>query len=216
MNPISILIVDDHPMMREALAISLQTESDMEVIGQASDGLLGIQLFQTLQPDVVLMDLLLPGMSGLDAIAEIIGSHPEAKILVLSSLEDEANILAAVQAGAIGYFPKTAPRPYLLEAIRRVADGVPYMPSGITSKLFKSLRAMKSPASQSAENEPLTARQQQVLILMGEGRSDGEIAETLCITETTVRAHIHNLLQRLNLQTRSQAVAYAHAQRKDH
>jgi DNA-binding NarL/FixJ family response regulator len=213
MEKITILIVDDHPLMREALAIALQEEPDLEVIAEASDGISGVEMFQQLNPDVVLMDLLLPGLNGLGAISQIIASHPRAKILVLSSLEDEENILAAVQAGALGYFPKTAPRVYLMEAIRKVADGVPYLPAGIAAKLFKSLREMKTPAIEDQSNEKLTPRQQQILHLMGEGRTDDKIAQTLHITETTVRAHIHNILQRLNLENRSQAVAYANHQR---
>jgi two-component system, NarL family, response regulator LiaR len=209
MDHIKILIVDDHPMMREALKAALLEESDMEVLGDASDGNEALKQIAVLKPDVILMDLLMPGMGGMEAISEIFGANPQAKILVLTSLEDEEKILAAVQAGALGYFPKTAPREYLLEAIRKVADGVPYLPAGITLKLFKSLRAAKKIGPAIAYQEPVTLRQKEILALLGEGRSDQEIGKILHLEEPTVRSHVHNIIQRLGLENRSQAVAYA-------
>jgi NarL family two-component system response regulator LiaR len=210
MKKIKILIVDDHPMMREALQTALADEPDLEVIGEASNGLEALELVQKLTPDLILMDLLMPQMNGLEAVTRILKEQPQVKIMVVSSLEDEGKILDAVQAGALGYFPKSAPRAYLLEGIRKVADGVPYLPAGIAAKLFKGLREMKSaPAQRSAIDEPLTGRQDEILVLVGEGRSDREISETLHLTEATVRSHIHNILQRLGLETRAQLVAYA-------
>jgi DNA-binding NarL/FixJ family response regulator len=129
MNKIKILIVDDHPMMREALRTAFEGEDDLEMIGEAPDAIKALKMLEVLKPDVIMMDMLLPEMSGLEAIQKIIGNDPGAKILVLSSMEDEERIVSAIQAGALGYFPKTAPREYLLEAIRKVADGLPYMPA---------------------------------------------------------------------------------------
>lgn len=208
MKMINILIVDDHPMMREALATALEEEPGLSVVGEASDGLQAVELFDELRPDLVMMDLLLPGIDGLKAAAQIRAIDPQAKIIVVSSLEDQENILAAIQSGALGYFPKSAPRQHLLEAIRKVADGVPYMPAGITTKLFQSIREMKAASNSSQPAQTLTPRQQQILVLLGEGRSDTEIANILKIAEATVRTHVHNILQRLDLDTRSQAVAY--------
>ena len=140
--------------------------------------------------------------------------HPQIKILVISSLEDDGKILAAVQAGALGYFPKTAPRAYLLEAIRKVADGVPYLPAGIATKLFKGIRDMKAPLpGRRAADEPLTSRQDEVLDLIGEGKSDEEIAETLHLTEATIRSHVHHIIRRLGVKNRAQAVAYVNRPR---
>lgn len=215
MNHIKILIVDDHPMMREALRTALADEKDMQVIGEASNGMEGVKSAEKLAPDVIIMDLLMPVMNGLEAIAEIRTANPQAKILVSTSLEDEEKVFAAIQAGALGYFPKTAPRTYLLEAIRKVADGIPYLPSGIAQKLFNGIRKLKAPsAGRSAIDEPLTIRQEEILALLGEGRSDQEIARTLHLTEATVRSHIHRILQRLGLESRAQAVAYANGHRK--
>jgi two-component system, NarL family, response regulator LiaR len=213
MDQIKILVVDDHPMMREALLTALNEESDMQVIGEATNGLEAIQLAEALKPDVILMDLLMAGMDGLEAIAGICAANPKAKVLVVTSLEDEDKVMAAIQAGALGYFPKTAPRAYLLEAIRKVADGIPYLPSGIAVKLFKGLREMKSPRYQGPDgddlNEPLTSRQEEILALLGEGRSDPEIGKILHIEEATVRSHVHRILQRLGIENRAQAVAFA-------
>lgn len=213
MKKIKILIVDDHPMMREALMTALGDEADMEVIGEAADGVEGTKLAMKLKPDVILMDLLMPGMGGLEAIASICEITPDAKILVVTSLEDEEKVLGAIQAGALGYFPKTAPRPFLLEAIRKVADGIPYLPAGIAQKLFKGIRGTKA-SGRSAIDEPLTARQDEILALLGEGKSDHEIGKTLHLEESTVRSHVHRILQRLGVENRTQAVAYANRTRK--
>jgi len=215
MDHIKLLIVDDHPMMREALVTALTEEKDMEVISEASSGIEGIKLAEECRPDVILMDLLMPGMDGLEAIGRILEASPQAKILVVTSLEDEDKILGAIQAGALGYFPKTAPRAYLLEAIRKVADGIPYLPSGIALKLFKSIRGMKVPSSGKSDiDELLTSRQEEILALLGEGRSDQEIAKTLHLEDATVRSHVHRILQRLGVESRAQAVAYANGHRK--
>jgi DNA-binding NarL/FixJ family response regulator len=208
MDKISVLIADDHPMMREALKMSFAEESDIEVIGEASNGIEALKLLETLKPDVVMMDLLMPEMNGLETIHRIIDSDSQAKVLVLSSMEDEERVLAAIQAGALGYFPKTAPRAYLLDAIRKVADGIPYMPSGITLKLFQGLRKIRTIPAEDAQIS-LTVRQQEILSLMAEGISDEEIGRTLHLQESTVRAHVHHILQRLGLETRTQAIAYA-------
>jgi NarL family two-component system response regulator LiaR len=196
--------------MREALMTALEDELGIQVVGEANNGIEALQLADELAPDVILMDLLMPGMDGLEAIAKLQESHPQIKIMVVSSLEDKEKILAAVQAGALGYFPKTAPRSYLLEAINKVADGVPYLPAGIAAKLFKGIREMRtSLPGRSAVDEPLTLRQGEVLALLGEGKSDQEIGEILHLTEATVRSHVHRIIQRLGVENRAQAVAYA-------
>lgn len=214
MDKIRLLIIDDHPMMREALITALADEKDMVVVGEAGDGIEGIRLVDECRPDVILMDLLMPGMDGLEAMARMIRTNPDARILVVTSLEDEDKILAAIQAGALGYFPKTAPRIYLLEAIRKVADGIPYLPSGIALKLFKSVRGMKNSVGKNPPDEPLTPRQEEILALMGEGRSDQEIGRRLHLEEATVRSHVHRIIQRLGVENRAQAVAYANGRRK--
>ena len=214
MEYIKILIVDDHPMMRDALQMSLAGEIDLQVIGEASNGIEALKLLETLKPDVILMDLLMPQMDGLETIGQIFKSNPHAKIMVLSSMEDEERVVSAVQAGALGYFPKSAPRQYLLEAIRKIADGVPYMPAGITMKLFQGMRRTKTVPSFETQIT-LTQRQQEILSLLAEGKPDDEIGKTLHLQESTVRAHVHHILQRLGLKNRSQAVAYTNKYQKD-
>ena len=214
MEYIKILIVDDHPMMRDALQMSLAGETDLQVIGEASNGIEALKLLETLKPDVILMDLLMPQMDGLETIGQIFKSNPHAKIMVLSSMEDEERVVSAVQAGALGYFPKSAPRQYLLEAICKIADGVPYMPAGITMKLFQGMRRTKTVPSFETQIT-LTQRQQEILSLLAEGKPDDEIGKTLHLQESTVRAHVHHILQRLGLKNRSQAVAYTNKNQKD-
>ena len=210
MKQIKILIVDDHPMMREALRTALMEEPGLEVIGEASNGMEAIAMTSEIHPDVILMDLLMSGMDGLEATTRILAADANARVLVVTSLEDEEKILAAIQAGALGYFPKTAPRTFLLEAIHKVADGIPYLPSGMARKLFQGIRGLKIPSLEdTTDGEPLTARQEEILKLMGEGRSDQEIGQTLHLEVGTVRSHIHHILQRLGMENRSQLVAYA-------
>ncbi len=207
---IKILIVDDHPMMREALKTTFLTEKDLTVIGEAGSGEEALLMLETLAPDLILMDILLPRMDGVETTVQIKKRFSTAKILMLTSLEDEIRVLSAVQAGALGYFPKTASRDYLLEAIRKVADGIPYMPNGITLKLFQALQKNKLVQVNDDSQITLTARQLEVLTLMAEGHSDNYISQVLHLEESTVRAHIHQLIQRLGLENRTQAVAYAH------
>lgn len=213
MTKIRIVIADDHPMMREALVTALEDEASFEIVGEAENGIEAIQLAEKLKPDIVLMDLLMPGMDGLEAISKLLEIQPEAKILVVTSLEDQEKVIAAVQAGALGYFPKTAPRTYLLEAIKKVADGIPYLPSGIAKKLFQGIRELKTrPHTINPQETILTPRQEEILSLLGEGRTDREISEILHLSEATVRSHVHSIVQRLGVDNRAQAVAYAHRQ----
>lgn len=210
MDKIRILIADDHPMMREALVTALEDEADLQVVGEANTGIEALKMAAVLEPDVILMDMLMPEMNGVEAITKLQETHPQIKIMAVTSLEDEEKILEAVQAGALGYFPKTAPRTYLLEGIRKVADGIPYLPAGIAVKLFKGIREMIRPVpGRSAVDEPLTTRQAELMALIGEGRSDREISEILHLSEATVRSHLHHIQQRLGLESRAQVIAYA-------
>ncbi len=216
MKQIRIMITDDHPMMREALSTALEDEPGLMIVGQASSGVEAVALLGECKPDVILMDLLMPDMDGLEAIRNIVQMDPQAHIMVVTSLEDEEKIIAAIQAGALGYFPKTAPRSFLLDAIRKVADGVPYLPAGIAQKLFSGLRKMQTgPLERRAVEEPLTGRQEEILVLLGQGLTDAEISSALHLSEATVRSHIHHILQRLNLETRAQASVYANNHKKE-
>ncbi len=214
MKPLTIMIVDDHPLMREALRTALLSERRLKTVCEADSGEEAVELFRIHRPNLILMDLLMPGMSGVETIRQMVEEDPSVKILVVTSLEDEDKIYAAVQAGALGYFPKTAPRSFLIEAIYKVADGVPYLPAGIAQKLFKRLRTMPFVPDEGAAGRTLTLRQEEIVDLMGEGQTDQQISNSLHLSEVTVRSHIHNILQRLNLETRSQVVAYANGRKR--
>ena len=209
MNKTKILIVDDHPLMREALRAAVEDEPDMQIVGEAYDGNKAIVMARELTPDVILMDLLMPDIDGLEATVTILAHQPQIKILVLTSLSNENKVVAAVQAGALGYITKEAPRAELLQAIRRMAAGEPVLPPEIALKLFSGIRRTKTVPTEDELIKLLTPRQEEVLALLGEGRSDQEIAQTLHISQATVRTHIHHILDRLGLENRTQAVAYA-------
>jgi len=214
MSPINVLIVDDHPMMRAALRMALSGESDMRAVGEACNGAQALSLLmgqpEEVAPDVILLDLLMPGMDGLDTMAHILEARPEAKVLVFTSLEDQEQVLAAIQAGALGYLSKSASHASLIEAIRSVARGAPYLPEEIALKLMHGVRMLSvGPSSSKAGESVLTSRQQRVLALIGEGHTDLEIGKILHIEPPTVRAHIHNILQRLDLETRAQLAVYS-------
>lgn len=215
MKKIKVMITDDHPMMREALRTALEEEPGMMICCEASNGAEAVVMAGEHCPDVILMDLLMAEMDGLEAIRKILEKDPQAHIMVVTSLEDEDKVIAAVQAGALGYFPKTAPRSFLMEGIRRVADGAPYLPSGITQKLMNGVRKMKTdPSTQSVVEASLTGRQEEILALLGEGKTDAQISKILHLSEATVRSHIHHILQRLGVETRTQAVVFANQQKK--
>lgn len=220
MDRIRVLIVDDHPLMREALCAAVRAETDMEVAGEAAGGREAVEQARALQPDVTVMDLLMPDMDGLQAIAAIREENPEALILALTSSTEESKVLAAVQAGALGYLLKDAQHNELIEAIRQVSQGEPHLPPRVALKLIHSVRReppdTPPPPGEPAPDRPierLTPRQTEVLDLLGQGLSNSEIAEALYVSEATVRSHIYHIVGKLGLAGRSQAVAYAVRQR---
>lgn len=205
---IRVLIVDDHPLMREALATAIGDEPDMQVVGDATNGVDAAARVRALKPDVTVMDLFLPRQSGLDAVVEIRADDPEARILALTSSTDDAMVLAAIQAGVLGYLMKDSPREELLQAIREVSRGNTFLPPQIARKLANGIRTSRRPEPPQPI-EPLTERELEVLRLLGDGASNKQIAQALGVSEGTVRTHVHNLLGKLGLENRSQAILYA-------
>ncbi len=205
---IRILVVDDHPLMREALCMAIEDETDMQVVGEAANGEDAVRQARALNPDVTVMDLFMPRQGGLEAIAQIKREDANARMIALTSSTDETMVLAAVQAGVLGYLMKDSQREELLHAIREVSRGNTFLPPAIAQKLANSVREQKK-EKPAPPVEPLTDREIQVLGLIGQGTSNKEIAQLLNVSEGTVRTHVHNLLGKLGLANRNQAILYA-------
>ncbi|MCE1253742.1 MAG: response regulator transcription factor [Anaerolineae bacterium] len=204
-EPIKVLVVDDHPIVRRGLITEINLDREMLVIGEATDGLEAIAQYQELKPDVVLMDIIMPNMDGIQATKHIINSNPDARILILTSYVDEEKILEAVKAGALGFIYKDKHPDEVLAAIRDVANEVPVLAPTITRKLMRDSRTKKS---ESLENE-LTDRELEVLKRVAQGIPYKEIALHMDVREATIRAHVSNILGKLYLSNRSQLVLYA-------
>lgn len=203
---IRILITDDHAVVREGLRTLIGTEPGMEVIGEAADGVEAVRKACDLKPDVILMDMAMPRMGGLEAIHKIKEQCPDAKILVLTSFSDDETVFPAIKAGAIGYLLKNTSPDRLLKAIRDVHQGKPSMSSDIATKLMHEIqRKSELPPT----DDPLTDREMDVLKLVAQGITNQEIAEELVISEGTVRTHVSNILSKLHLANRTQAALYA-------
>ena len=206
METIRILLADDHPIVREGLRALIATEPGMLVVGEAQDG--GEALFKarSLQPDVILLDLVMPRKDGLAAISEITHDLPGARILVLTSFAEDEYVFSALKAGAMGYLLKDASPQELLEAIRAVYRGESSLHPAIARKV---LREFTRPADPPARATSLTEREGEILLLVAQGLSNKAIAEQLVVSERTVRSHVSNILQKLHLHSRTQAALYA-------
>lgn len=205
-EPIRVLIADDHAIVREGLRTLIDTEPGMEVVGEAEDGVEAVQKVCDLEPDVILIDIVMPRMNGLEAIQEIKRQCPEMHILVLTSFSDDVMVFPAIKAGALGYLLKNTSPERLLNAIRDVHQGRPSMSPDIAKKLMLELqRTSDLPSTE----EPLTEREMDVLRLVAQGLSNQEIAESLVIGLGTVRTHVSNILAKLHLANRTQAALYA-------
>ena len=203
---IRILVTDDHAVVREGLRTLIGTEPGMDVVGEAADGIEAVQQACELNPDVILLDMVMPRMGGLEAIQEIKSQCPEAHILVLTSFSDDETVFPAIKAGALGYLLKNTSPDRLLSAIRDVHQGIPSISSDIATKLMRELqRTSDLPPTK----EPLTEREMDVLKLVARGLTNQEIAKNLVIAEGTVRTHVSNILSKLHLANRTQAALYA-------
>jgi DNA-binding NarL/FixJ family response regulator len=198
LTPIRVLIADDHPVVRSGLAMIIQYSEGIETIAEASTGAEAVQLYRQHQPDVVLMDLKMPEMGGVDAIAAIRQECPEARIIVLTTYDGDEDIYRGLSAGARGYLLKNVTRQELLEAIRQVHSGRKYIPAEVGARLTER---MNSPQ--------LTERERQVLLKMTEGLNNQEIANALNISEGTIKFHVNGILRKLNVSDRTQAVLVA-------
>ena len=205
---IHILIVDDHAIVRDGIRSLLTTIPDIDVVGEAGNGREAITHFTRYQPDVVLMDLVMPDMDGIQAIQAIIEKQPDAKILVLTSFSTDDKVFPAIKAGASGYLLKDSDSDELVRSIHEVQRGESSIDPKIARKL---LRELAEPPAKPQPNDvdPLTVRELEVLKLVAQGQSNAEIAENLVISEGTVRTHVSNILGKLHLASRTQATLYA-------
>ena len=203
---IHILIVDDHAIVREGLRTLIAAKPGMELVGEAKDGVEAVTMAAALQPDVILMDMLMPRKDGLAAISDIIQDNPDARILVLTSFDDDDRVFSAIKAGALGYLLKDSSPQQLLQAIRDVYHGRSSLHPTIALKV---IRELNQPSDLPPTDEPLTEREVETLRLIAQGLPNQQIAEQLSISERTVGKHVSNILEKLHLANRTQAALYA-------
>ena len=204
MEKIKVLIADDHTVVRKGIRALLETEPGIEVVGEARDGEDALHKALALKPDVVLMDLVMPVMDGVQATRALKEKLPGAKVLVLTSFAEDRRIVAAIEAGAAGYLLKDSSPEDLVRAIREVHRGESSLHPAVAQRLISRLRGGEEP-----KREPLTERETKVLSLIARGLSNREIAKALSISEPTVRTHVSNILRKLSLKSRTQAALYA-------
>lgn len=203
---IRVLVADDHAIVRKGIRALLATEPDMEVVGEAADGQEAIVGSEKMRSDVVVMDLSMPSMNGVEAIRRIAARQPDVRVLVLTSFTGNGQIFPAIEAGALGYLLKDSALEELVQGIRRVYHHEPSLHPTIARRLLQRL-AIHSEGS--SVSDSLTEREMEVLQLVAQGRSNREIAAQLTISETTVRGHVSNILTKLHLSSRTQAALYA-------
>ncbi|MFC0215209.1 response regulator [Paenibacillus chartarius] len=203
---IKVLLVDDHEMVRIGLAAVLGTEDGIEVVGEASNGMEGIRLAQEYRPDVVLMDLVMEGMDGIETTKKLLQEHPDCKVIVLTSFLDDEKMYPVLEAGAFSYLLKTSRASEIAQAIRSAAKGQSVLESQVASKLMNRFRQPKPAA---APHEELTDREMEVLKLIASGKSNQEVADELFIGIKTVKFHVTNVLAKLGVEDRTQAAIYA-------
>jgi DNA-binding NarL/FixJ family response regulator len=205
-TPIRVLIVDDHSVVRTGLRVFLDLQDDMDVVGEAADGSEGVAMARRLEPDVVLMDLLMPNMDGITAIGRIKEERPMTEIVTMTSFIEEEKVTSALEAGASGYVLKDAEAEEVAAAVRAAYAGEMHLDPAVAKLLAERMR--RKPANDELA-EPLTDREKDVLRLLGQGMSNKDIGATLFITERTARTYVSNILGKLGLASRTQAALYA-------
>ncbi len=199
---IRILITDDHKVVRQGLRMVLELDPDFEVVGEASNGEEVLRMARRLEPDVVLMDLLMPVMGGIEATGEIRRELPDTEVVALTSVLEDASVAGAIRAGAIGYLLKNTGADELRRAVRAAAAGQVQLAPEAAARLMREVRTPESP-------DALTEREMEVLKLLARGKADKQIARELSIGTSTVKSHVHSILAKLNVRSRTQAALYA-------
>lgn len=202
---IRVVFVDDHEMVRIGLSAYLSAQPDIEVVGEAGNGKEGVEISLKLRPDIILMDLVMDVMDGIEATKEILKEWPEAKIMIVTSFLDDDKVYPALEAGATSYVLKTSKASDIADAIRKTYSGHTILEPEVTGKLMNRMRR----PSEQPLHTTLTEREKEVLLLMAEGKTNQEIADELFIALKTVKVHVSNVLGKLEVQDRTQAVIYA-------
>lgn len=205
--PVRLLIVDDHEVVRKGLRVFLANDRSIEIVGEAADGLDALELARVLEPDVVLMNLVMPRMDGITATTLLLAEHPGTKVVILTSELQDERLVAAMRAGATGYLLKSTTAEELQQAIRAAALGKIQLAPEALAHLMQEIRT--APGSEPPAEEPLTERETTTLRLLAQGFSNKEIAAQLQVSQQTVKSHVHNLLSKLRLSSRTQAALYA-------
>jgi two-component system, NarL family, response regulator LiaR len=203
---IRVLITDDHSIVRRGIKALLATEPGIQVVGEAADGAEAVAQAEKLQPDVILMDMVMPKMDGIEAIRQIVARKPSARILVLTSFAADEKVFPAIKAGALGYLLKDSSPEELVEAIQRVHQGQASLHPAVARKLLQEL---SHPGGRPPSPDPLTDREVEVVKLLAKGLSNRQIADDMVISEATVRTHVSNILSKLHLASRTEAALYA-------
>ncbi|HEX6032996.1 MAG TPA: response regulator transcription factor [Anaerolineales bacterium] len=210
MKSIRVLIVDDHEIVREGLQTLLAEEPDFEVVGTTGDGAAAVGLAQATKPDVIVMDLVMPGLDGIEATRRIVSRDPQARVLVLTTFADDQRVREAIQAGATGYLLKDVLKADLLRALRDAAVGRPSLHPEVQQHLMREVAGKRSSSQEQAPPHlGLTEREISILRLLAEGRSNKEIASALYLTEGTIKGYVSTIFDKLGVEDRTQAALYA-------
>jgi DNA-binding NarL/FixJ family response regulator len=211
--PIRVMIADDHDLYRRGMQVVVELDGTAQVVGEASNGADAVEVCQRVTPEVVLMDVRMPGVGGIEACRLIREAVPTARILMLTMSDDESDLFEAIKAGASGYLLKDLPGEEVADAIRRVHDGQAIIQPGMAATLLTEFtRLSQEPEPISGSAPLLTDREVEVLRLVARGRANREIADELVISENTVKNHVRNILEKLHLHSRVEAAVYAHRQ----
>ncbi|PLS05778.1 response regulator transcription factor [Neobacillus cucumis] len=202
---IRVLFVDDHEMVRIGVSAYLSAQQDIEVVGEADNGKKGVELALALRPDIILMDLVMKEMDGIEATRQIIEEWPEAKVIIVTSFLDDEKVYPALEAGATSYMLKTSKASEIADAVRATYHGQSVLEPEVTGKMMVKMRQKNT----HLPHEDLTSRELEILLLMAEGKTNQDIADELFIALKTVKTHVSNILSKLNVQDRTQAVIYA-------
>jgi DNA-binding NarL/FixJ family response regulator len=209
MKSIRVLIVDDHEIVREGLQTLLSEEPDFEVVGTAGDGVAAVAMAESTKPDVIVMDLVMPGLDGIEATRRIHNNNPQARVLVLTTFADDQRVREAIQAGATGYLLKDVLKADLLRALRDAAVGRPSLHPEVQQHLMREVAGKTSSIREQAPHASLTEREIGILRLIAEGRSNKEIAAALYLTEGTIKGYVSTIFDKLGVEDRTQAALYA-------